>query len=401
MNATRLVLLRDPRAHSARPKQGAVLAILLMALGACSPSASTGASSRDRATKVSTATAAPLGAASPWLQMSDRRSGEAVWPSGAAFLLLRTTDGWAHVTNITPVAVPTGGGLSMAADSGGLVVAVLPFDQLVFSPLLLRSLSASSWSPDTTPGALAPGRHSVSISPRSVTAVLRARGGTVVEKGKQGWRVLTDAARLAPGRHLQLDGVGWGTDGRGWLTGHGPAGSPVAFTTGDFGATWAAVGGLGSDDVAALTPCGGEQQWTMPVIRAHGTVALAATTDGGVTWVTGASLTLPAGVPAWGCHGREVWMLGGAADSNDPADRQAGGDSVYSSLDAGTTWTKQGPAPAGVSDLVPTGDHGGFATSATSKGPVLWAVRRDGASFTPIALPSWVATVGQQSTPQS
>ncbi|MEP7034908.1 MAG: hypothetical protein ABI934_04920 [Actinomycetota bacterium] len=393
MSATRSVSARDPRAHGARHRQGAAFATLLMVLGGCSPSASTGASPQDSAKNVSTAIAGPLRAASPWLQMSDSGSGVAVWPSGPAFLLLHTTDGWARVTNITPIAVPTGGGLTFAAGSGELVVAALPFDQLLFSPLLRRPITAASWTPGQTPGALAPGRNSVAISPRGVTAVLRAGGGTVVEDGQKGWRVLTDAARLAPGRRLQLDGLSWGVRGRGWLTGHGPGGSHVAFTTTDFGATWSAVGGLGSDVVAALTPCGGEQQWTMPVIRTGGTVALAATSDGGATWVIGAPLTLPAGVPAWGCHGREVWMLG-VADSGEQAGRQAGDDSVYSSINAGLTWTKRGPAPAGVSDLAPTGDHRGFATSTTSKGPVLWAVSGDGASFSPMALPGWVASFG-------
>jgi len=86
--------------------------------------------------------------------MRDGRSGEAVWPSGAAFLLLHTVDGWQHVTNITPVAVPTGGGLTMAASSRELVVAALPFDRLLVSPLLrapelgqeLESCPAARWS---------------------------------------------------------------------------------------------------------------------------------------------------------------------------------------------------------------------------------------------------------------
>jgi len=322
--------------------------------------------------------------------MPDSRTGDAVWPSGAAFLLLHTVDGWRHVTNITPIAMPTGGGLAMATSSGEVVVAALPFEQLVVSPLLRSPLSRTSWSPDQLPGGLTLGRQSVALGPRGVTAVLRAAGGTVVEKGKHDWSVLTDASRLVPRGHLQLDGLRWGAGGRGWLTGHGPAGSPVAFMTTDSGRTWAAVAGLAPDAVAALTPCGGDQGWTMPIVHARGTISLAASVNGEVTWTTGAPLIVPKGAPAWGCHGDEVWMLGGSTD----------GDHVFSSANAGLTWTKHGVAPAGLTDLTPTGGHEGFATSVSTQGALLWVVRRDGGSFSPMPLPGWVAIVGNQSTMQ-
>jgi hypothetical protein len=278
----------------------------------------------------------------------------------------------------------------MAASSRELVVGALPFDQLVVSPLLRSPKSGTTWSPDQLPGALTLGRQSVALGPRGATAVLRQAGGTVVEKGEHGWSVLTDASRLAPGGHLHLDGLRWGAGGRGWLTGHGPAGSPVAFTTSDFGRMWAAVAGLAPDAVAALTPCGRDQGWTMPIVRARGTISLAASVNGGATWTTGAPLMVPTSAPVWGCHGQEVWMLGGSTD----------GDHVYSSVNAGLTWTKQGVAPAGLTDLAPTGGHEGFASSATTKGALLWAVRRDGAAFSRVALPGWVATVGNQSAMQ-
>jgi hypothetical protein len=213
-------------------------------------------------------------------------------------------------------------------------------------------------------------------------------GGTVVEKVQHGWRVMTDASRLVPGGHLRLDTLRWGVGGRGWLTGHGPAGSAVAFTTDDSGRTWAAVAGLASDAVAALTPCAGEHHtWTLPVVRARGTMSIATSADNGATWATGAPLAVPLGLPAWGCHGGEVWMLGGSA----------GGDHVYSSVNAGVSWSDQGVAPRGVTDLEPTGSHAGFATTTTAKGAALWSVRGDGALFSPVALPSWVATIGDPS----
>jgi hypothetical protein len=379
-----------PLGRRIQHRQGAVLASLLIILSACSQPTSPQTTAQDRAVQLARSTSTPLRAASPWLLMSDGRSGDAVWPSGAAFLLLHTVDGWRHVTNITPIAVPTGGGLTMAVSSEELVVAALPFDQLVVSPLMRSSISRTSWSPDQLPGGLTLGRQSVAPGPRGLTAVLRAAGGTVVEEGKPDWRVLTDASRLVPGGHLRLDGLRWGAGGRGWLTGHGPPGSPVAFTTTDFGRTWAAVSGLAPDALAALTPCGRDQSWTMPIVHARGTISLAASANGGASWTTGAPLTVPKGAPAWGCHGHEVWMLGSSTD----------GDHVFSSANAGLTWTKQGVAPAGLTDLTPTGDHEGFATSVSTQGAVLWVVRGDGGSFSPVALPGWVATAGNQSRMQ-
>lgn len=325
--------------------------------------------------------------------MQDSRYGYAVWPSGAAFLLLRTADGWRHVTNITPVAVPTGGGLSITASPLELVVAALPFEQMVISPILHGASSGTGWSPEQLPGGVTLSRDSVGIGPRGVTAVLGRSGGTLVEEEPHGWSVRTHAARLAPGGHLKLDAVTWGVGGRGWLTGHGTAGTPVVFTTSTSGRRWAAVVGLAPDAVAALAPCGAEQTWTLPVVRARGTMSIAASMDGGTTWTTGAALPLPLGLTAWGCRGLDVWMLGGAAD----------GDHVYSSANAGATWADHGVAPAGVADLAPTGEHTGtgFATTSTAKGAALWAVRGDGASFSPVPLPGWVATIGNPTVPRS
>lgn len=381
-----------PGGHRPRYRPAIALASLILVSSACSPSSSTPASPQSdsspaaRAQQLANATGAPLRAASPWLLMQDSHSGTAVWPSGTAFLLLHTVDGWRHVTNITPVAVPTGGGLSMSAKSRELVVAALPFHQLVVSPLLRSTSSGTDWSPGQLPDGLTLGRESVGLGPRGVTAVLRTGGGTVVAKGPGGWSVLTSASRLLPGGHLQLDAISWGVGDRGWVTGHGPASGPVAFTTKDSGKTWAAVVGLAPDAVAALTPCGGGQTWMLPVVRARGTMSIATSVDGGATWAAGAALTVPRGLPAWGCHNQVAWMIGAAT----------GGDHVYSSVNAGHTWTEHGIAPGGVTDLEPTASHTGFATTTTSKGAILWAVLGDGASFSPIALPGWVTTLGNK-----
>lgn len=69
---------------------------------------------------------------------------------------------------------------------------------------------------------------------------------------------------------------------------------------------------------------------------------------------------------------------------------------VFASNDAGETWLDVGAAPLGLTDLAPTGNGAGFATSMTSRGPRLWSVSGGGARFTSLALPGWVATLGAQ-----
>jgi hypothetical protein len=85
----------------------------------------------------------------------------------------------------------------------------------------------------------------------------------------------------------------------------------------------------------------------------------------------------------WGCSGDDVWLVAGSAH----------GEEIFASSDRGATWSRRGSAPAGLTDLSPTGGGTGFAASG-GRQPTLWAVTGDGARFTSVALPSWVATVG-------
>lgn len=346
---------------------------------ACSSSASTHAVS-----PFATGSPAPSRATVPHLLMTGD-AGWAIWPSADSWLLLRTSDGWRHVTNSTPVAVPTRGGLVANESAGRVAVAIGAYDRLIRSPLLTRAREARSWDPAQLPGAVADSRGAVSIVTGRPTVVLTDGGGTVVAATKDGWERVTDATALAPGGGLRLDGVTWASRTVGWVTGHGQAGTPMAFQTGDAGHTWRSVPTAAGATVTALAPCGAGGSWVLPVV-ADGAVTMSRTSNLGRTWITGASLPLPSGSLAWGCRGDEVWMAGSAGHA----------DHVFASNDGGASWRNAGPTPDGLTDLAPTANGSGFAASTSSKGPTLWSVTDNGARFTPRALPGWVASLGAQ-----
>ena len=358
-------------------RRWAVLLGCALLAAACSSAAPSPGAAR-------TAPAVPLPATEPYLLSAGPGSGWAVWPSGDSWLLLHTTDGFGHVSNATPVGVPTDGGLVAAAAGDGVAVAVGPVERLLTSPLLTGA-GSGTWTPFQLPGGVVGSRTAVAVEGGSVTALTSGSGGTLVRWTAGGWQRVATAASLPGADGLSLDGVAWADGSLGWLTGRGAAGSAVAFRTGDGGRTWTAVPG-GDDAVAAWAPCGQGAVWSLPEVDGAGHVRVLRTTDGGATWTPGEELPRPAGEPAWGCAGNELWLAGGSAH----------GDEVYASSDGGRTWTASSAAPRGLTDLTPTGGGQGYAASR-GDAAVLWRVSGDGATFTRIGLPAWVAALGARS----
>jgi hypothetical protein len=320
----------------------------------------------------------PLPVTAPYLLMSNATTGVAVWPSGSAWLLLSTSDGFAHVTNRTPIGVETDGGLTLTVTGAQYAVAVGAHDRLVRSPLLSAGADWR-WSPDELPGAVSGARGAVAYSAAGLTAVLSASPATLVHNAGDHWPALATPAQAAGGH---LDSVTW--SGRlGWLTGHGPAGTTMAYRTTDSGAHWAPIDATRQGIVAALAPCQGTRSWLMPVIAADGTERILRTADAGQHWQAGAAEPTPSGAPAWGCLGEQVWLAAGGSD----------GDRIVTSNDEGGHWNDRGQAPPGLSDLTPTGAGVGYAASDDG-GPQLWRVTGAGSRFTRIPLPPWVANLG-------
>jgi hypothetical protein len=119
------------------------------------------------------------------------------------------------------------------------------------------------------------------------------------------------------------------------------------------------------------------------VLDASGRFRLLRTRDAGATWAAGPFLRGSAAGPVWGCQGEEVWAVGSSGTGNR----------IYASSDAGATWTAAGPAPSGLTALMPTGPTDGFAAGA-GRSPILWRVTRAGGSLTRVDLPAWVAALG-------
>jgi len=354
-----------------------ITALLCCAVMATACSSATGDGSSDRTAR----TAAPS-ATEPSLVMTGGESGFAVWPSGKAWVLLRTDDGFRHVQNATPPGVPTDGGLVVSWGGSSLAVAVGPVERLLRSPLLTTT-GTGEWMTDELPGGVVSSPAAVALRPAGVTVLTTGRGGTLLTSTGTGWQEVVDARALPDASGLALDGVTWAGDAFGWLTGHRPSSGAVAFQTRDGGRTWAAIGAPDGSAVAALAPCGQGATWSLPELAASGRLRVLRTRDTGATWSAGQPLPASSGRPVWGCQGEEVWAVGGSGT----------GDRIYASSDGGASWTAEGPTPSGLTALAPTGQTDGFAAGG-GRSPVLWSVTGAGKAFTRIDLPGWVATVG-------
>lgn len=331
-----------------------------------------------------------LAATQPYLQVESASDAYLIWPSGTAWLVLHTADGFRSVTNRTPLAVDTGGGLVADFADEDAAVAVGPTERLYRSPLV-TARGQRPWLPSELPGAVVNGQGAVSLrKARDATlpvAVITRANGSVLQRTASGWRTLTSGRKLSPSGSLRLNSISW-LDSRvavvaGAITGR-DGNTPVAFRTGDGGTTWRPLTGLPGNAIAALAPCRTKGDAVLPVLLRPGGEVMLRSSDAGATWSTGRRFDA-ASLPAWGCSAAAVWT----------AARTSGGTSVLVSTDAGRTWRTAGTAPSGLTALAPVSSGNGFAATGGSS-PTLYAVSGAARRFRPIRLPGWVATIGQQ-----
>lgn len=307
----------------------------------------------------------------PYVVMSNPRTGVLVWPSGANWLLLTTTDGFRHVVDHSPPAVDTGGGLAVAPDGTRTSVAIGPVERLLRSPLLVAD-RAWRWQPDQTPGALADARRSTAAADGATYVVLR--DGRVAELAHGRWTTLTSAARLVRGGGFEPDTVSAIGSHELVVTGHGSAGTATAYRSTDAGRSWSAVPGTAGAAVAALAPCVTSSGPAVPVLDASGRLRLVR------SGTAGAPVQVGRETVALGCSGATVLTVDSAGK-------------VETSTDDGRHWGTSGEAPAGLTDLEPTGGGAGFAVSGGAH-PQLWRFTGNGTRFVPVPLPAWVAQLG-------
>jgi photosystem II stability/assembly factor-like uncharacterized protein len=368
------------RGHGGRiPRVSSVAAVLLagviVTVAGCASSAKSA---------LPLAEPAAPGAASPWLLMVTGQSGYAVWRSGSSSILMHTDDNWKDAENLTPLAVPTGGGLSLALGPGKLAIGVAPVGRLTNSPLLTSSDGGHTWTPNELPGALSGSRHSVAFAGSILTAVVASNRGTLVEQTLTGWRTLTDAGLVRAAAGLEIDSIVWASARVGWLTGRnarGASGSPVVFMTIDAGATWSPVNAAAA--AAALAPCGAGSSWQLPVVGADLTFRILRTNDRGQTWTVGVSQPVRSQSPTWACRGAESWLILRSGD-------------LAVSRDAGASWRAVGPAPASITDLAPDGSGHGLAAANNKSRAAMYSVTDGGPHFAEIGLPTWVAKLAPQ-----
>ena len=332
----------------------------------------------------------------PQLVMAGPDSGLLVWRSGSVSVLLTTTDGFRTVTNATPPAVPTDGGLLLARSGSHVLVGVLPTGALSVSPVLLGDGTPTGWSGGQLPGGLADRPEAVAFQGTALWALVGSGSSTelVTATAAEGpWQVAASASSLDPSQRLRLTGVRWTDATHGWLSGSAPAGRTVLFRQAVGG--WRPVplaapqGTAAALQEAASTPCGTGSDLvdlvtTRPSSGGPGTAVVERTADGGTSWRPGAPVALPAGDPAWACSAGRVWL----AVPDGSAAR------LLASTDGGQAWQDEGTAPGPVTDLAITGADTGYAVTGEGTAARLWSVSASGQSFAPVALPGWVAQLG-------
>lgn len=323
--------------------------------------------------------------ASASIVMRDQSHGTATVPSGKAWLLLGTADGWRTVHNITPAAVPTGGGLALDQRTNLTALGVGAYDRLVDSPVLTTTDPAKGWIPEELPAGLADSQRAVAVDVDAVTAVTTTSGGTLLRLRNGQWQQVISAAGLDATHRLVLDSIVWATRGIGWLTGHTTGSGPVAFQTLDDGRSWTAVSDAPAGAVSALAPCGTGDDWQLPFLTADLSIRVSRSVDLGRSWALGAGIPAGSRTPAWTCRGSGSWLL----------QASGGGHRLWASGDAGMTWTSTGSAPSGVTGLAMIGPTTGYAVGRGTAGAELWSVTSSTpARFVTVALPAWVATIG-------
>jgi hypothetical protein len=316
--------------------------------------------------------------------MVDASTGYAVWPSGVRWIVLSTNDGWRTVVNRTPVAVPTDGGLVLAATSSRIAVGVLPHEQLSVSPVLQTPPAPVSWQPSQLPDALLATAGSLAAGPTATWAVL-AGGRSVVSSaaGTDTWTTSVTTSALDPQPGLAITGVAFAGDitGTGFLTARGPAARPVLFVTTDAGSSWQPAGlPLGSGTAESLAPCQVGSTWMAPVVSGGRLTVYTSTAPAG-PWVAGPALPAE-GEPVAACGPDRLWVATHHGSTEELRTQAPGGP-----------WVLAGPLDGTVTSLAAVDRGRAFATFADPARIEALSVGA-GVTASKVTLPDWVATIG-------
>ena len=315
------------------------------------------------------------------LQMTGARQGLAVWPSGVRWILLSTADGWRTVKNATPVAVPTDGGLVLAAARERAAVGVLPYQALTVSPVLSSSGGSRTWTPTQLPSALAPSPTALALTPGGAWAVLA--DGSVVEQslGSTQWKTAATTASLDPTGGLSVSGVGF-PDGRtGFLAGSRSGAGPVLLTTTDRGRHWVDTGVTAGASASSYLPCRLGPTWVAPVLS-DGRLSVRTSSSPTGPWADGPTLD-GVSAPLVSCGPTMLWV----------GVPQAGSESLHGFTVPGA-WTTLGSVPRALASLGAASDSVAYAAAADDPSIILELTAEPSLVVAEIRLPDWVATIG-------
>ena len=317
----------------------------------------------------------------PHIVMTTADAGYAVWASGVRWIVLGTADGWRTVTNRTPVAVPTDGGLVLSARSGRVWVGVLPFQQLKVSPVLSSDGTTRVWSPTQLPSALAPSATAIGRSARATWAVLADGSVVTLPDGGSSWATATSATRLDPSGSLTLTGVDFLDGSIGFITATRTSVGPTLFVTTDAGGTWHDSGiRPGGSSAGAWPVCRIGVTWVAP-IQVDDRLDLLVADDPRGPWRAGGQ-TPVTGVPLVTCTpSRVVAVL-----------PDAGSDTFLGAEPAGS-WTTLGSMNRHLVSLTAASDGVAYGADADPT-RVLRIELTSPLRVDDVALPEWVATIG-------
>ncbi len=319
--------------------------------------------------------------------MTSASNGYAVWPSGARWIVIGTTDGWRTVVNRTPMAVPTDGGLVVLARQAQLWVGVLAHQLLRVSPVLQAGGAARTWVPSQLPGALLPTSSSLARSAHALWAVLADGRVAQLPDGSQAWSVLgvvnTEMAHLgSPAR-----GIDFADGAHGLIWAADPAGHPVLWSTTNEGATWVHQQLADSAPGQVLAACHVDELWLVPVAEPGRLVLYSSSSPHG-PWTKGGALAA-ASPPVVACAPHSLW----AAVPRD------GGGEIYVTVDTtgSAAWVDRGALASQLTSLAPVSESEAWATSDDAT--AVFAVNLPSAGAGKIivsrtVLPQWVTTVG-------
>ena len=315
--------------------------------------------------------------------MSGPDVGYAVLPSGSRWVVIGTTDGWHTVTDRTPTAVPTDGGLVLSAAGGHVAVGVLPHQQLTVSPLMVSHDGGETWAPGQLPGGLVAAAGALDVSALGVRAVVAGDGGQVVTAPtpRGPWRDLANASDLGTGR-VTLTGLA-SPDGRTLtVSASGPSTSALLFASDDAGRSWrpVTVPSPAKGTATVLGPCRVDRTWLVPVV-AGGELVVDRSSSLSGPWRAGEPIAVGTN-PVAACGGNAVWVVG----------QSGSGDRLLLTGAAGG-WADHGLLGDTVTSLSVASADTAFATVPGAE-HLLEVRLGTSLTSTPIALPSWVATVG-------